>query len=127
MYDVVQWYLIMFVPTYYCFWYLFDNFSYSIHYIPNTAELSNLYRFRIYSVVQSDGNSFCGDVVLDSFNMAYRDKNSILDQNMKSKYFGIFIMKILNFKSDGGNCIFKEIVHITTINSKNWVLVLLLC
>ena len=30
--------------------------------------------------MQSDGNSFCGDVVLDSFDMAYRDKDSILDQ-----------------------------------------------
>ena len=33
-----------------------------------------------YSVVKSDGNSFCGDVVLDSFDMAYRGKDSILDQ-----------------------------------------------
>ena len=33
----------------------------------------------IYSVKQLDGNSFWGDVVLDSFNMAYRDENSILD------------------------------------------------
>ena len=24
-----------------------------------------------YSVMQSDGNSFCGDVLLDSINMAY--------------------------------------------------------
>ena len=34
----------------------------------------------MYSVMQSDGNSFCGDVVLDSFDMEYRDKDSILDQ-----------------------------------------------
>ena len=26
-------------------------------------------RYMVYSVMQSDGNSFCGDVVLDSFNM----------------------------------------------------------
>ena len=32
-----------------------------------------------YSVMQSNGNSFCGDVVLDRFNMAYRE-DSILDQ-----------------------------------------------
>ena len=42
--------------------------------------------------MQSDGNSFCGDVVLDSFN---RDKDSILDQQYERKYFRIFIMKIL--------------------------------
>ena len=40
----------------------------------------------LYSVIQSDGNSFCGDVVLDSFNMVYS--------------VGTFNMKILNFKSD---------------------------
>ena len=30
-----------------------------------------------YSVMQSDGNSFCGDVVLDSFNMVNSDEDSI--------------------------------------------------
>ena len=68
-------------------------------------------------MMQSDGNSFCGGVVLNSLNMAYRDKDSILDQNMKGKHFGIFIMKILNLKSDGGKCLLKEIEHITTWNS----------
>ena len=34
----------------------------------------------LYSVMQSDGNRFCGDVVLDSFSMSYRDQDSILDQ-----------------------------------------------
>ena len=33
-----------------------------------------------YSVMQSDRNSFCRDLVLDSFNKSYRDKDSILDQ-----------------------------------------------
>ena len=33
--------------------------------------------------MQSDRNSYCGDVVTDSFNKEYREKN------MKSKYFGI--------------------------------------
>ena len=33
-----------------------------------------------YSVMQSDWNSFRGDVVLDSVNVAYRDEDSILDQ-----------------------------------------------
>ena len=33
-----------------------------------------------YSVMQSDRNSFCGDVVSDSFNKTSWDKNSSLDQ-----------------------------------------------
>ena len=35
--------------------------------------------------MQSDGNSFCGDVVLDSFNVELSEEDSILDENMKSK------------------------------------------
>ena len=41
---------------------------------------------RVYCVIQSDGNSFCGDVVLDSFNKAPRDEDNIFDQIYKSKY-----------------------------------------
>ena len=33
-----------------------------------------------YSVMQSDRNSFCEDVVLNSFNKASRDEDKILDQ-----------------------------------------------
>ena len=33
----------------------------------------------LYSVMQFDGNSFCGDVVLDSFNKSSRDEDIILD------------------------------------------------
>ena len=47
-----------------------------------------------YSVMQSDGSGFCGDVVTDSFNKAYRDDDNILDQIYKSKYVQIFIMMI---------------------------------
>ena len=36
--------------------------------------------------MQSDGNGYYGAVVLDSSNMVYRDKDSILDQNMKIKF-----------------------------------------
>ena len=39
-----------------------------------------------YSVVLLDGNSFCGDVVLDSFNEASQNKDNILDQIYISKY-----------------------------------------
>ena len=54
--------------------------------------------------MQSDGNCFPGDVVLNTFKMVYRDKDSILDKKIwEIKYFGIFeifIMKILNFKEE---------------------------
>ena len=49
----------------------------------------------IYSVMQSLGNSFCGDVVSVSFNKTYRDEDSILDQIFKIKYVRIIIMMIL--------------------------------
>ena len=39
----------------------------------------------IYSVMQSDGNSFYGDVVLDGFNMSFRDEDSILEQKYKNQ------------------------------------------
>ena len=51
--------------------------------------------FFSYSVMQSDGNSFCGDVVSDSFNKASGDEDNILDQIYKSKYVRIIIMMIL--------------------------------
>ena len=34
----------------------------------------------LYSVMHSDRNSLCGDVVLDSVNMAIWDEDNILDQ-----------------------------------------------
>ena len=49
----------------------------------------------MYSVMQSDENSFCGDVVFDSFNKASRDKDNNLDQIYISKYIRFFIMMFL--------------------------------
>ena len=45
--------------------------------------------------MQSDGNSFYGDVVSDSFNKISRDEDNILDQIYSSKYIRIIIMMIL--------------------------------
>ena len=50
---------------------------------------------REYSLMQSDGNRFFGDVVLDSFNKESRDEDIILDQIYKSKYVRILIKIIL--------------------------------
>ena len=51
----------------------------------------------IYSVTQSYTNSFLGYVVLDSFNMVYRDEDSILDKIYQSKYFWPSVLKIKFF------------------------------
>ena len=45
--------------------------------------------------MQLDGNSFCGDVVSDSFNKTSWDEDNILAQIYDSKYFKIIIMMIL--------------------------------
>ena len=50
-----------------------------------------------YSVMQSDGNSYCGDVVLDSFNKVYWDEDTILEQIYKRKYVRIFYSNDFNF------------------------------
>ena len=47
--------------------------------------------FVLYSVIKSDGNSFCGDVVFDSFNKTSRDENNVLDQIYKSKHVLVII------------------------------------
>ena len=39
----------------------------------------------IYSVMQSDGNNFCGDVVLGSLNMSYIDEDSILEEKYEQQ------------------------------------------
>ena len=38
-----------------------------------------------YSVMQSDKNRLCGDVVLNGFNMSYRDEDNILDQKYEKQ------------------------------------------
>ena len=43
----------------------------------------------LYSVMQSDGNSFCGNVVLNGVCMAYRNEDSMLDKIRRSKYFRV--------------------------------------
>ena len=37
--------------------------------------------------MQSDGNRFCGDAALDSFNMANRHEDSVLDQKYEKKIY----------------------------------------
>ena len=49
----------------------------------------------LHSVMQSDGNSFGGNVVLDSFNKVCRDRDSILDQKYEKQ-----ISENFNFRGD---------------------------
>ena len=42
--------------------------------------MARLYSLYTYSVMQSDENNFCRDVVLESFNIEYIDEDSISDQ-----------------------------------------------
>ena len=49
-----------------------------------------------YSVMQSDGNSFCGDVISDTFNKASRDEDNILELIYKKKY--VYVIFMLKFK-----------------------------
>ena len=48
-----------------------------------------------YSVMQSDGDTFCGDFVSDSFNKTSRDEDNILDQIDQGEYVLIDNMMIL--------------------------------
>ena len=61
--------------------------------------------------MQSDGNGFCGDVVLDNFIKASRDEDNILDQIYKSKYVQIFIMMILIIFNIFWKCLKRQQSH----------------
>ena len=64
-----------------------------------------------YSVMQSDGNSFYGDVVSDNFDNIYRDKDKILDQIYDIKYVCIIIMMILILNDIIRKCILRLQKH----------------
>ena len=49
-------------------------------------------------MMQSDGNTFCGYVVFDSFNMEYRGKDNISDQDCAKQKYWIFIKMIYNLR-----------------------------
>ena len=56
--------------------------------------------------MQSDRNSFCGDVVLDGFNIVM--KTVFKSKSMKSKYLVIFIRKILYLELIEENAYLKK-------------------
>ena len=61
-----------------------------------------------YSVMQSNGNSFGGHVVLGSFNKTFRYENNILDQICKRKYVQIIFAMILILYNIIRKCILTQ-------------------
>ena len=61
--------------------------------------------------MQSDGNSFYRDVVLDSFNKVSWDEDNILDQIYKSKYARIIFMMILILYNIIRNSLLTQQLH----------------
>ena len=51
----------------------------------------------VYSVMQSDGNSISGEVVLDSFNISYRDDDNIFDKMWEKQISWDFFYEDLKF------------------------------
>ena len=64
--------------------------------------------YKRYSVMQSDGNSFCGVVVLFSFNKACRVEDSILDHIYEKKIFASHILQVYN-------AVFIARCHVNTV------------
>ena len=60
--------------------------------------------------MQPYGNSFGGEIVLDSFNIVYRDEGSILDQKYKKKICLNLNDEDFNLNSDL-NAYFKKLAH----------------
>ena len=59
-------------------------------------------------MIESEGNRFCGDVVLNSFNKVCRDEDNILDQVYESEYVRTFIMMILILYNIIRKCILSQ-------------------
>ena len=55
--------------------------------------------------IQCDGNSLGGDVVSDSFDKTFWDKDNSLDQIFKRKYVRIISVMILDFYNIIRKCI----------------------
>ena len=90
------------------------------------AELQNVLVIPLklyYSVMQSDGNSLSGDVVLDNFNRAYLDEFNISDQIYKGKYVWIIFMMILILYNIIQKCVLTHAVAL----KPNLLSSLLLC
>ena len=73
--------------------------------------------------MQSNENSFCGHVVLDSINMAYMDEDSLSYQIYKMQIFSDIRFQILRVIE--GNAYLREYSTLQLGAKKNWVLVLL--
>ena len=78
-----------------------------------TGKLISSSGFHTYSGMQSDGNNFFGDVVLDSFNISYRDEDSILYINMlRSLLWRFKILELIEENAYIRNTAHKELIKL---------------
>ena len=63
--------------------------------------------------MQSDGNSFSGDVVLNDFDMVFSDENNKLDKIYQKQIFPVFFFKFWNSMSDWRKYVIIEIHHLS--------------
>ena len=76
--------------------------------------------------MQSDGNSFCGDVGLGSCNMSYRDEDSIVDQKYEKQIsWDLYYEDLIFYKWLMKTHIWRNRAHNKEL--KKWVLGLLFC
>ena len=71
----------------------------------------------LYSVMQSDGSSFSGEVVMDSFSRVYSDEGRFKTKNIKKRFYWDLYFENFRFREGLKKIMFKEIQHIATRNS----------
>ena len=107
-----------------CLKYLFacaTNIFRKIYLVISYLQDSYIIYVFIYIVKQSDGNSFCRDVVLNSFNKAYRDENNIIDQKYKTQI-------CLDFYFNNFNSLFENAhSHNSSTKAQFYVFLVVMC
>ena len=89
-------------------YYALDELTYSLHQNPGFKNVANIDNFLMASFsypffckIQCDVISLCGDVVQDSFSMAYSDKDSIkIEQKYEKRFFYIFVYEDFSIQGD---------------------------
>ena len=64
---------------------------------PNIEKYFSMYPTYMYTVMQSDRNTFYGDVVMDSCNKTSRNEDNILDQIYQIQIFSDLYYEDLKF------------------------------
>ena len=72
--------------------------------------------------MQSDGNSFYGDVISDSFNKTSPDEDNISKQIYEGKYVRIIILMILILYN-----IIRKCIHYSSTKTKFYEFLVVIC